>query len=809
MTKLSQNLETANFNLPHLSTLSANRMQTPVSFIKGTSSVISQVGTLGELFANMQTGEAEKIKIATDLVAMYEKYKQDLQRSLQNLQDAFVNLDANETEKEHFLALFEGKTKSNKIIYESFIVKQKANEALTAFKQAYDMFENCKKQYDIAKKQLNGFIIGNFSKRNDESCIEYVPLMVFDLDKCDSVFGMESYLDHLKTLPYVFAAFPSSSGYGLRVMAWVNATKETHSACYEAALKVLCNDLQVTTDASQTPHFDPTCKNLSRFFWFVEVQKSMLFINPESTLLEVETVQPLIVPTAIVMNDSIKIEYLAKKINPSKPRNLQTLDFAQICAENGVHFEACLNYCLNAFWDGDEKRIQNTVKDGYKRTSVKFTDEQFVHLLKKVENEPKIPNIKKVDLNEIAAVKNAEKIENSIENEDDTKDKTSKYEKVERLLNAFYETRFNEISLELEFKKRNSKDGFKRLDDFHFNNMLKFLGKKINAISDKTLTTVLYSDFSARFNPIFQYFDTLEAWDGIDHIGNLSQYVVAENQEWFNLMFKKMLVRCIPCSLGRNENKQCFTLFGEQNDGKTSFLRFLCPNVLENYIKQNLKMDKDGLICLAQNFLINLDELDKASKGDLEELKSVFTQDWIKERLPYGRMPMRLRRICNFLGSTNKKELLTDASGNVRWLILEIKSIRHDGGGSKGYNQNIDIDKVWSQAYHLYKAGFQYQLNKEELAFSESNNQSFKRIYAEKELIEAIFVLPTKENEHLASLLTTTQILEKISLKSIVSSKLHINNIGKAMKELGFESKSSSVKGVKGYRYKVMENLEM
>jgi predicted P-loop ATPase len=822
MTKLSEKNETAKFNLPHLSMLGAIRMQTPVSLLVGTSPTITEITTLGELFARMQTGEAAKIQSASNLVALYEDYKRNLQASLNDLRDAFVHLAANETEKDHFEALLEGKTKSNKKVYDSFCANNEGFESITAFKNAYLQFENCKKPYDNAKKQLNGFIVGNFSKRNDESCKEYTSLMVFDLDKCNSVFGMESYFDHLKTLPYVFAAFPSASGYGLRVMVWTNATIETHSAVYESVLETLCNDLQVTTDATQLPYLDQSCKGLSRFFWFTEVHKSMLFLNADSTVLKVETKPFTNVvnnPTMMqvdepIINDAVKMEHLSKKIKPSKPRNMQTLDFAQMCCENGVAFDNCLNHCLTAFWDGDEKRIRETVKDGYKRTSVKFTDEQFLHLLNKVEGEskPKLQpakNIKKVDLNEIAALKETAKAVESIENEDDTKEKTSKYEKVEKLLNAFYKTRFNEVSLELEFKKRFSKDDFTRLDDRDFNNMLKFLGKKITSISDKTLTTVLYSDFSESFNPIKQYFNTLEAWDGIDHIGNLAKYVVAENQEWFEIMFKKMLVRSIPCGLGLIENKQCFTLFGVQNDGKTSFLRFLCPSVLQPYFKQNLKIDKDGEISLAQNLFINLDELDKASKGDLEDYKSVFTQDWVKARLPYGRIVSRLRRICNFVGSTNKKELLTDASGNVRWLILEIKRIRHDGGGANGYNQNINIDKVWSQAFHLYQNGFPYQLTKAELAHSESNNQGFKRIYAEKELIEALLEQPTKENEYLASYLNTTQIYEKIGLKSVMSSKLTINNVSKAMKELGFELKSSSIKGVKAYRYKVIEKIEL
>lgn len=39
------------------------------------------------------------------------------------------------------------------------------------------------------------------------------------------------------------------------------------------------------------------------------------------------------------------------------------------------------------------------------------------------------------------------------------------------------------------------------------------------------------------------------------------------------------------------------------------------------------------------------------------------------------------------------------------------------------YNQKIDIDKVWAQAHHLLKSGFKFTLTKEEIDYSEKNNQ--------------------------------------------------------------------------------------
>jgi predicted P-loop ATPase len=46
--------------------------------------------------------------------------------------------------------------------------------------------------------------------------------------------------------------------------------------------------------------------------------------------------------------------------------------------------------------------------------------------------------------------------------------------------------------------------------------------------------------------------------------------------------------------------------------------------------------------------------------------------DFTKERPPFGRLQIPLRRIANFVGTTNKKEILSDETGNVRWIIVAI-----------------------------------------------------------------------------------------------------------------------------------------
>jgi predicted P-loop ATPase len=52
-----------------------------------------------------------------------------------------------------------------------------------------------------------------------------------------------------------------------------------------------------------------------------------------------------------------------------------------------------------------------------------------------------------------------------------------------------------------------------------------------------------------------------------------------------------------------------------------------------------------------------------------------------------------LERICSFVGSTNRTDFLTDETGSIRWLIFEVHSFDFE------YSKEIDIDRVWAQAY--------------------------------------------------------------------------------------------------------------
>lgn len=350
-----------------------------------------------------------------------------------------------------------------------------------------------------------------------------------------------------------------------------------------------------------------------------------------------------------------------------------------------------------------------------------------------------------------------------------------------------YEVRFNTVSLEVEYRAKDASGKFKLLNE---NSLFIELLEKGFSLSINTLCALLKSDFIISYDPFEEYFMNLGAWDGTDYIENLANHIKSKDKKAFNNHFKKWLVRVVACALLPDfYNKQALILIGEkQNSGKSTFCRFLCPPSLAKYIAENITTDKDSRILLAKNILINLDELAMMGKSDLNSLKAYFSKTMINERLPWGRNATIIVRRCSFIGSTNQSEFLSDETGSVRWLCFEIDSI------DWGYKINIDIDKVYVQAYYLFKSGtFNYNLTGEEIRENEKRNKEFQVLTIERELLEKYL-----DNGMIGKdFMTPTDIMQIIN--SATGNQFRINHvqIGKALIMLGY--KRIKHKGVYGY----------
>jgi len=286
------------------------------------------------------------------------------------------------------------------------------------------------------------------------------------------------------------------------------------------------------------------------------------------------------------------------------------------------------------------------------------------------------------------------------------------------------------------------------------------------------IKSLLRSDFVKSYDPIFEYFKST-TYDGKDHINELSAHIKTDDDGFWSKQFKKALVRCIACGLGKKENRIVMVLFGKkQETGKSTFIRYLSP-FGGNYFTESPIIggnQKDTEIRFSENFIYNIEELAGLSRVDINKLKADISKSSIKERRSYGTHEKVAPRRVNFWASANVKEFLHDEE-NTRWLVFNVVSINW------AYKKNIDINKVWGQAWWLYNNGFDYELDAEDKAIREFLNEDYRFRRPEEELIARYFK-PAEAGQ--GRFMSSTEIAMELNAKSH-SLKINPNNIGKTI----------------------------
>ncbi|SUX47425.1 VapE domain-containing protein [Chryseobacterium indoltheticum] len=352
---------------------------------------------------------------------------------------------------------------------------------------------------------------------------------------------------------------------------------------------------------------------------------------------------------------------------------------------------------------------------------------------------------------------------------------TTIFDMVMKYLESKYDLRFNAIALEIEISLKGKDDW----TELNINSLLIELVQAGMQITMQKLEILVRSHLIKRYNPLAEYFKKLAGWDGEDHIRKLAGFVRTNDSEAFRYHLEKWLTRAVLCALKKDYvNKQCLVLASsKQNTGKTTFLRFLIPDGLRGYYSENVTVDKDGIIAICKNFILNADELAVLSKPDVNTLKSFISMGGAKVRVPYGRKPENMDRICSFVASTNRTDFLTDETGSVRWLVFEVYSIDF------AYAEEIDIDKVWAQAYHnaFERKNYQPEMTLSDIEANELRNEQFSQLSLEQEIVSAHF----EKSKDIKDFLTATDIV--VAMNNALNLRLNNIKVGKALTRLKYE----------------------
>lgn len=310
----------------------------------------------------------------------------------------------------------------------------------------------------------------------------------------------------------------------------------------------------------------------------------------------------------------------------------------------------------------------------------------------------------------------------------------------------------------------------------------------------KDVASVLRSDFSLLIHPIRDYLEALPSWDGVDRVAELAAHLTAEptlgsqSQEEAQVdiawALHKWLVGMVATwDSCQQTNHTVFVLIGEQGCYKTTFFRYLLPPALRSYFLENRHnsfASKDDKLSIAENCLVEIEEVEAISGKELSELKTLVTADYIKERRPYARYRTRKERLASFCASGNQQQFLTDQTGNRRWLCFRVSRIDNPR------DWQLDYDQLYAQLRSEYLKGFQFWFDKQEEQRVERLNQPFRIISLEEQLICSRLRKPRgRETPKQMSSSMIAMLLTGGHLTTAIS----VRKIGDVMRQLNFKWK--------------------
>ena len=372
-------------------------------------------------------------------------------------------------------------------------------------------------------------------------------------------------------------------------------------------------------------------------------------------------------------------------------------------------------------------------------------------------------------------------------------------EDIQRFLEDRVVLRFNVVTRRVEYRIpsgwREEGGGWTEITDRLLNSLWsEMMQQKPVRVQD--MQRVIESDFVPEYNPFRFYLENLPRWDGrSDFLLELSASVLVkgdvEEQLLFARYLKKWLVGMVAAWVDDTVvNNVILILIGEQGSYKTTWFNYLLPPPLRQYFytKTNAnRMGRDDLLTLAQYALVCCEELDSMRPSELNQLKAAVTMPSIDERAAYARYHEHRQHIASFCGTGNNVQFLSDPTGSRRWLPFEVDSILSPRENPFNY------DGIYSQAYALYRQGFQYWFSREEVLRLSEHNRQFETPRLEKELVMQYFRKPA--NNEPGEFISVALALQIVGAN--ITQKLNTVVLGRAFVELGFRKKT--YQNVRGY----------
>ncbi|MBL1005676.1 MAG: DUF3874 domain-containing protein [Escherichia coli] len=292
-------------------------------------------------------------------------------------------------------------------------------------------------------------------------------------------------------------------------------------------------------------------------------------------------------------------------------------------------------------------------------------------------------------------------------------------------------------------------------------------------VSIKDVRNYLESDLLSTYNPVEDFlFKCAGKWDGKDYIRALARTVPTDNpywEDWFYTWFLAMVNQWRSYSHRKYGNSVAPLLISKQGYNKSTFCRSLVPPELQWGYNDNLVLSekRQVLQTMCQALLLNLDEFNQISPQVQQGfLKNIIQLPSVKMKPPYGSHVQEFPRMASFIATSNMEDILSDPSGNRRFLGVELT-------GPIDVSQLPNYEQLYAQALAALQAGEKTYFDAEQTKLIMASNRKFEVISPVDQYFNLYFDLT--DDAKLGEYLTAAEIFQE--LKSHIGSSVKLSNL--------------------------------
>lgn len=361
-----------------------------------------------------------------------------------------------------------------------------------------------------------------------------------------------------------------------------------------------------------------------------------------------------------------------------------------------------------------------------------------------------------------------------------------------QLLKSRYDFRYNTVMKFVEYMpKEKGWYGFQPVDPRVQKRMTLEVQLADIRVSIKDVRNFLESDYIKNYNPIDEYlFQCYDKWDGKDHIRALARTVPTANPhwaDWFYTWFLGMVDQWRGYSHRQYGNSVAPLLISKQGYNKSTFCRRLLPPELQWGYSDNLILSEKRQVyqAMAQFMIINLDEFNQISPQVQQGfLKNLIQLPTLKYKPPYGSHVMEFPRLASFIATSNMKDILSDPSGNRRFIGVELT-------GPIDVSVRPNYQQLFAQALSALNNGEKSYFDAQQVKLIMKSNSQFEIIQPIDQYFLLYFELVEDEKE--GDYLTAAEIFDY--LKKQIGSSLKVNSL------MGFGRKLANISELKHKRF--------